>query len=107
METEKLSESSSELVEQPPTVEATEPIIEETQSSIDYFKLDEADLRTGLALTQEIARAQARLQACVDAERIFANEMHRKYNLNEQDFTLQDWMTGFEKVKRADGNQTD
>ena len=65
----------------------------------DRIQLDEADLRTGIALAHAVAQAQARLQALADMERVFAEEMHRKYGVAPDQYRLQDWITGFEKVQ--------
>lgn len=61
-------------------------------------QLDEVDLRTGIALSQEVARAQARLQAITDMELVFVEELRRKYQASK-DYQLLDWVTGFERVE--------
>jgi|GEM_PF-6513376 len=69
-------------------------------------QLDEADLRTGIALDQAIAQAQARLQAITDMERLFAEEMHRKYGAPHTHYVLRDWITGLERLEAEAGTQT-
>ncbi len=71
----------------------------QTEKSVELparVQLDEADLRTGIALDQAIAQAQARLQAINDMERLFAEEMHRKYGAPSDQYVLRDWITGLE-----------
>lgn len=60
------------------------------------------DVRVALQLQSEIVRAEARLQAMVDAQRLFIDDLRQRYGADET-FELRDWMKGFERAERDDG----
>lgn len=57
------------------------------------------DVRVALQLQSEIVRAEARLQAMVDAQRLFIDDLRQRYAADET-FELRDWLRGFERVER-------
>lgn len=79
----------------------------ESKTPAARVQLDEADLRTGIALDQAIAQAQARLQAITDMERVFAEEMHRKYGAPHTHYVLRDWITGLERLEAETQAETE
>lgn len=62
------------------------------------IKLSDEDIRIGINLELEAARAQARYQAIVDAAQMFAEQMRVKYDVDES-YQMTDWLAGFEKVE--------
>lgn len=61
------------------------------------IRLNESDMRIGVLLEIEAARAQARLQAIVDVAEIIRAQMAIKYEVGD-DHQMQDWIAGFKPV---------
>lgn len=59
------------------------------------------DVRVALKLQSEVVRAEARLQAMVDAQRMLIDDLRQRYGADES-YQLRDWLRGFEKVE-SDG----
>lgn len=81
--------------EKTPTIE---PEVVETVP--DAIQMDPLDVRIGVELEIEAARAQARAQAIADAAQIFAARMRIKYQATEE-HQMTDWLRGFERVKKG------
>ncbi len=60
------------------------------------------EVRVALQLQSEIVRAEARLQAMVDAQRLFIDDLRQRYRADET-FELRDWLRGFERAERDNG----
>jgi hypothetical protein len=61
-------------------------------------KLDEADMRVGMALEMDAIRLQAQLDGINRAARFLADEMYNKYGINRDEYQLTNWLIGFEPV---------
>lgn len=73
---------------------------EATPEIAETIVMNSADIRMGVLLEIEAARAQGRLQSLVDVGNLFAGEMKQKYGINEETHRLTDWVTGFQRVKK-------
>ena len=67
----------------------------ETTELVAIISLDVEDMRTGLELEKDTARAQARLQALHDAEQSYHNVMAAKYGVDLSAYEFVDWITGW------------
>ena len=67
------------------------------------IKLDEADVRVGMALEMDAIRLQAQLDGINRAARLLADEMYTKYGINRDEYQLSNWLAGFEPVSAFDG----
>lgn len=78
----------------------TTEIDKATPEIAETIVMDSADIRMGVLLEIEAARAQGRLEAFADVSKIFIGEMEQKYKIDENTHTLTDWVNGFQRVKK-------
>lgn len=71
-------------------------------ASNDAIVMDESDVRLGILLELEAAKAQARLRAVQDMAQLFQAQMRAKYNVPD-DHVMSDWLTGFQQVQSTQG----
>lgn len=65
---------------------------ETTEATI---SLDVEDMRLGLEMKEDVARAQAKLQALHDAENKFHDRMAAKYGVDLAAYEFVDWISGW------------
>lgn len=59
------------------------------------IKLDESDLRAGLALSRAAQAARERAHTMEEAEQIFANNLYDKYGVSPLTHIITNWFDGF------------
>lgn len=67
----------------------------ETTEVTGAINLEIEDMRLGLEMKEDVARAQAKLQATHDIENKFHDRMAAKYGVDLATFEFVDWITGW------------
>jgi hypothetical protein len=67
--------------------------------------LSDEDIRAGINLVIANVRAQERMRQSEEAAQAFVQQMAAKYEVGP-DYILQDYLTGFVRVKEGDSWQT-